>query len=114
VISDNGLLTTVGYVFPGQKPVYALEGESTFEEMLTEGSIAVAGTAVKWARDQLGIIKTANEVGELAAKVDGPFRPGQILTFRHGGGSVCQCVLRPLGSVLAKRCPRDNLYIRSE
>jgi len=44
--------------------------------MLTEGSIAVAGTAVKWARDQLGIVKTANEVGELAAKVDGtvPFR----------------------------------------
>jgi len=40
-------------------------------EMLTTGSIAVAGTAVKWARDQLGIIKTANEVGELAAKVDG-------------------------------------------
>jgi glycerol kinase len=60
VISKNGLLTTVGYDFPGQKPVFALEG-----------SIAVAGSAVKWARDQLGIIKNANEIGELASKVDG-------------------------------------------
>jgi hypothetical protein len=38
---------------------------------LMEGSIAVAGSAVKWARDQLGIIKTANEIGELASKVEG-------------------------------------------
>ena len=36
-----------------------------------EGSIAVAGSAVKWARDQLGIIKKANEIGELASKVKG-------------------------------------------
>lgn len=28
MISNNGLLTTVGYVFPGHKPVYALEGIS--------------------------------------------------------------------------------------
>ena len=74
MISDNGLLTTVGFAFPGQKPVYALEGETEWTEKLTEGSIAVAGTAVKWARDQLGIIKSANEIGELATMVDGrPF-----------------------------------------
>jgi len=42
-------------------------------EKLTEGSIPVAGTAVKWARDQLGIIKSANEIGEFATKVDGTF-----------------------------------------
>ena len=29
VISKNGLLTTVGYAFPGAKPVYALEGRFT-------------------------------------------------------------------------------------
>jgi len=38
---------------------------------LTEGSIAVAGSAIKWARDQLGIIKKADEVGQLASKVEG-------------------------------------------
>ena len=27
MISNNGLLTTVGYVFPGKEPVYALEGK---------------------------------------------------------------------------------------
>lgn len=38
VKSENGLLTTVAYQpGPGAKPVYALEG-----------SIAVAGSAIKW------------------------------------------------------------------
>ncbi|KAI5817398.1 hypothetical protein BZA77DRAFT_245423 [Pyronema omphalodes] len=59
VISKNGLLTTVGYAFKGQKPVYALEG-----------SIAVAGSAVKFLRDNLGMIKHSHEIGELAAKVE--------------------------------------------
>lgn len=58
VISKNGLLTTVGYAFKGQKPVYALEG-----------SIAVAGSAIKWIRDQVGLIKEASEIGELADQV---------------------------------------------
>ena len=71
MISDNGLLTTVGYVFPGQKPVYALEGILLLFPFLTLGSIAVAGSAVKWARDQLGIIKSSDEIGELASKVKG-------------------------------------------
>jgi glycerol kinase len=60
----------VGFVFPGQKPVYALEGIFSYI-MLIVGSIAVAGSAVKWARDQLGIIKSTDEIGELAAEVEG-------------------------------------------
>jgi glycerol kinase len=72
VFSDNGLLTTVGFAFSGQKPVYALEGTS-LTTALTIGSIAVAGSAIKWARDQLGIIKSSNEIGELASKVDGTY-----------------------------------------
>lgn len=59
VISHNGLLTTVAYQINGCDPVYALEG-----------SIAVAGSVVKWCRDKLGIIKQASELGQLAAKVD--------------------------------------------
>ncbi|CAG8457446.1 14683_t:CDS:2 [Acaulospora colombiana] len=59
VISKTGLLTTVGYKFGKEPTVYALEG-----------SIAVAGSAVKWIRDNLGIIKEAREINELAAKVE--------------------------------------------
>lgn len=59
VISKNGLLTTVGYQLgPKSKPIYALEG-----------SIAVAGSAIKWTRDQLGLIQEANEIGVLASQV---------------------------------------------
>lgn len=51
-------MTTVAYVFGKHKPVYALEG-----------SIAVAGSAVKFLRDNLEIIKESSEIGPLAAKV---------------------------------------------
>ncbi|HKP61446.1 MAG TPA: glycerol kinase GlpK [Polyangiales bacterium] len=55
--SQNGLLTTIAWRF-GNKTVYALEGSSF-----------VAGSAVQWLRDQLGIIKKASEVEALAASV---------------------------------------------
>lgn len=58
VISRNRLLTTVLYQLDG-KPTYALEG-----------SIFVAGAAVQWLRDELGLIKTAAETAELADKSD--------------------------------------------
>ncbi|KAG0285634.1 Glycerol kinase [Linnemannia gamsii] len=57
--SNNGLLTTVGYQFEGEPAAYALEG-----------SIAVAGSAVKWLRDNMGIIREAEEINDLAAHVD--------------------------------------------
>ncbi|CAG8520348.1 2139_t:CDS:2 [Ambispora leptoticha] len=59
VISKSGLLTTVGYKFGNQETVYALEG-----------SIAVAGAAVKWVRDNLGIINETAEINVLAEKVE--------------------------------------------
>jgi len=57
VPSSNGLLTTVAWKLGG-KTSYALEG-----------SAFVAGSAVQWLRDQLGIIKSASEVEALARKV---------------------------------------------
>ncbi|KAF9446194.1 glycerol kinase [Macrolepiota fuliginosa MF-IS2] len=58
VKSNHGLLSTVAYqAGPGQKPVYALEG-----------SIAVAGSAIKWLRDTMDMITSAAEVNQLAAK----------------------------------------------
>jgi glycerol kinase len=56
--SAAGLLTTLGYQFDGQAPVYALEG-----------SIAVTGAAVQWLRDQIGIIATTADIEPLAASV---------------------------------------------
>lgn len=58
VASTNRLLTTIAYQLDG-KPTYALEG-----------SIFVAGAAVQWLRDGLGIIKDAAETHALAEKAD--------------------------------------------
>ncbi|PKW12623.1 glycerol kinase GlpK [Saccharopolyspora spinosa] len=59
VISENGLLTTVGYKIGSNDTVYCLEG-----------SIAVTGSLVQWLRDNLGIIATAPEIEQLARSVD--------------------------------------------
>ena len=58
ISSDNGLLTTVCYQLGDAAPVYALEG-----------SIAVTGSLVQWLRDNLGLIRSAEEVEALAETV---------------------------------------------
>ncbi|XP_004626876.1 glycerol kinase [Octodon degus] len=56
VFSEHGLLTTVAYKLGRDKPVcYALEG-----------SIAITGALIRWLRDNLGIIKTSEEIEKLA------------------------------------------------
>ena len=59
VPSKHGLLTTVCYKFGDEPTIYALEG-----------SIAVSGALVHWLRDNLGIIRSAAEVEDLARTVD--------------------------------------------
>ncbi len=56
--SENRLLSTIAYQLDGQR-TYALEG-----------SIFVAGAAVQWLRDGIGIIESAAQSGELAAQAD--------------------------------------------
>ncbi len=58
VYSDNGLLSTVAYQLGDEKPVYALEG-----------SVAVAGSLVQWARDNLKIVSDPQELDKLASSV---------------------------------------------
>ena len=58
VASKNRLLTTIAYQLAGKR-TYALEG-----------AIFVAGAAVQWLRDGLGIIETARDTAELAAAAD--------------------------------------------
>lgn len=55
--SDHGMLTTVGWRLGGQT-TYALEG-----------SAFIAGAAVQWLRDGLGVIGTAPEIEALARSV---------------------------------------------
>jgi glycerol kinase len=60
VISKNGLLATVAYDFgKGRKPVYALEG-----------SIAVAGSGVKFLVDNLEFSQNPSRISELASSVE--------------------------------------------
>jgi len=58
VASRAGLLSTVAWKLGESDPVYALEGSSF-----------VAGAAVQWLRDGLGIISASAEVEELARSV---------------------------------------------
>lgn len=60
VISKYGLLATVAYDFGGGRPpIYALEG-----------SIAVAGSGVKFLMNNMGFIKHSNKITELAETVE--------------------------------------------
>jgi glycerol kinase len=63
VASRHRLLTTIAYQLDGVR-TYALEG-----------AIFVAGAAVQWLRDGLGLIATAAEAGALAAAAD----PAQLV-----------------------------------
>lgn len=57
VMSKNGLLTTIAWGIDNEI-YYALEG-----------SVFIAGAAVQWLRDELGIISKASDTEELANKV---------------------------------------------
>ncbi len=57
VFSKHGLLTTIAWGLNGQI-TYALEG-----------SVFVAGAAVQWLRDEMGLISTAEESEQIASSV---------------------------------------------
>lgn len=59
VRSDHGLVSTVAYQIAGEPAVYALEG-----------SVAIAGAAVQWLRDNLRMIDSASQVTDLALEVE--------------------------------------------
>jgi glycerol kinase len=58
VQSKTGLITTAGYKIGDQDAVYCLEG-----------SIAITGALVQWMRDNLKMIRTSDEVEQLAKTV---------------------------------------------
>ena len=90
VISKYGLLATVAYDFgAGRKPSYALEG-----------SVAVAGSGVKFLMNNLGFVKHSSKITELAESVkdnggvvfvtafSGLFAPYWIDDAK---GTLCKC-----------------------
>ena len=58
VLSKNGLITTIAWGIDG-KIEYALEG-----------SIFIAGASIQWLRDEIGIIRNAEESEEIAESVE--------------------------------------------
>jgi glycerol kinase len=74
VASSHRLLTTIASQFGGRR-TYALEG-----------SIFVAGAAVQWLRDALGLIESAAETGALAAAAD-PSQPVYMVPAFVGLGA---------------------------
>ncbi len=58
VPSKNRLLTTVGWKIGAEDTRYALEG-----------SVFIAGAAVQWLRDELGLVKHASETEALAQSI---------------------------------------------
>ncbi len=129
VQSKNRLLTTLAYQLGGQ-PTYALEG-----------SIFVAGAAVQWLRDGLGIIESAATSGQLAQSADvhqavylipaftglgapwwDPDARGAIFGLTRNSGpaelakaaleSVCFQTLDLLGAMYADWTPAKNTVLR--
>ena len=57
--STHGLVSTIAYQLgPNSKPVYALEG-----------SVAVAGAAVKWLKNNMNLLSHESEIETLAEQV---------------------------------------------
>jgi len=57
--STHGLLATVARTTPGQSAIYALEG-----------AVFIAGAAIQWLRDGLGVISNSAESASLAQQVE--------------------------------------------
>ena len=85
IASRHGLLTTVGW---------RIGGESTY---CLEGSVFIAGAAVQWLRDGLGLIRRSADVEALAAAVPDAGGVTFVPAFVGLGAPL-------LGSV----CPRRN------
>ena len=99
VTSGQRLLTT---------PAHRLAGEMTYA---LEGSIFVAGAAIKWLRDGLGVIAHASETDSLATRVPNSHGVYMVPAFvglgapywdPHARGSVFGLTLDATGAHLAR------------
>lgn len=72
VLSNHGLITTVAFKFGKDAPVFALEVNFIITIIvvvviiihfdLHQGSVAIAGAAIQWLRDNLKMINSSEEI----------------------------------------------------
>ena len=104
VISTHGLMSTVAFDFSPQgiKPAYALEG-----------SIAVAGSSVKFLMNNLGFFRDSHKISELAQSV--PDNGGVVFVTAFSGVSLLtikdstKLTTPAIRSILDRRCKRHHL-----
>ncbi|MGC4046159.1 MAG: glycerol kinase GlpK [Armatimonas sp.] len=94
----DGLLATLGWERQGQPPVYALEG-----------SVFVAGAAIQWLRDGLGILETSPQSEELARSVPDSGGVVFVPAFTGLGAPYWQPEARGLISGLTRGTTRAHL-----
>jgi glycerol kinase len=95
--SRHRLLTTIAYRLGGET-AYALEG-----------SIFVAGAAVQWLRDRLGIVAAANETDALAAGADPAQRVYMVPAFAGFGAPYWEPAARGAVIGLTAECGRAEI-----
>jgi glycerol kinase len=69
VQSRHGLITTLAWQLPGGLGSGGADGSALTASYALEGSCFVAGAAVQWLRDGLGVIRSSKEVEALARSV---------------------------------------------
>ena len=60
VFSKHGLVTTVAFKIGKEEPIFALEVFSHFN--FYQGSVAIAGAAIRWLRDNMKMINSSDEI----------------------------------------------------
>lgn len=96
VISKHGLLATVAFQFDG-KPVYALEG-----------SIAVAGSGIKFLQNNLTLLKDSKEVDELATSVED--NGGCVFVTAFSGLFAPYWIDNAKGTICESKCDNPEEY----
>ena len=101
--SSQQLLSTVAYRIDG-KPSYALEG-----------SIFVAGVAIQWLRDQLGLIEHAAETADAFARTKGETNGVYVVpAFTGLGAPYWQPQARGLISGLTLDSDKDQIGYQAQ
>ncbi|MCC7365966.1 MAG: glycerol kinase GlpK [Dehalococcoidia bacterium] len=98
VDSENRLLTSIGAGAGPRRPEYVLEG-----------SVFVAGALVQWLRDGLGIIRSSDEIEELAATV--PDAGGVVVVPALTGLGAPHWDPRARGAILGLTRGTDRAHI---
>lgn len=97
VFSENGLLTTIAWGYDG-KINYALEG-----------SVFVAGAAIQWLRDELGLIEKASDTQDMANAVEDTAGVYMVPAFVGLGAPYWDSDARGILTGLTRGCNKNHI-----